>query len=273
VRDRITAWFERNTVRWELFMAALAIAFVVLRFLPVRGPAITGVELAISAFFLAEFLLRIGASRARMNYLLNHWMDLVAIFPTIPGYQDAAFARMARLLRLLIVLRLLGSVDRFMTHVRGVTAQPGLTYLVGVITVLVAGGGAVAFFAERGSNPTMDSYSKAVYWAVITVTTVGYGDILPITSLGRSMAGLIVIGGLVLWSLLTASIISYLTELTKRKPDGNPAVEDLKERLDRLDSMSRDEMLSLQGALNALLDSRIAIASTDPHRARQPTCG
>lgn len=273
MRDRVTAWFDRNTVRWESFMALLAIAFVALGFLPFHGAALTSVELAISAFFLVEFVLRIGASRARGQYLLNHWMDLVAVFPTIPGYQDAAFVRMARLLRLLMVLRLLGAVDRFMTHVRGVTAQPGLTYLVGVITVLVMGGGAVAFFGERASNPGMDSYSKAVYWAVITVTTVGYGDILPMTSLGRAMAGLIVVGGLVMWSLLTASIVSYLAELTGKKPDGNAAVEDAKGKLDRLNSLSRDELLSLRGALDALLDNRIAERAAGQHPGRLPASG
>lgn len=263
IREGINNWFEKHQVAWELFMVLLAIVFVVTGFLP-REPFILALDIAISAFFVTEFAVRIAASRSRAQYLLNHWMDIVALLPAIPGYQNASVARMARLLRLLMVLRLLGAVDRIMKHVRGVTAQPGLTYLTGLIVVMVLSVAAVGYFVERGINDGLDSYSDAIYWALVTVTTTGYGDIVPKTPLGRSLASLLMIGGLVLWSLLTASIIGYINGLTSPRSGRGPrngksslAIDELKVKLDNLDSLSGDDLVSLKGSVTALIDSRM----------------
>ncbi|MEK7777970.1 MAG: ion transporter, partial [Chloroflexota bacterium] len=213
LRNRINNWFDRHEVAWELFMVAMAILFVVLAFAPEHRLFVV-IDIVISAFFITEFTIRILATRSRSHYLLHHWMDVIALIPTIPGYsQDATLARMARLLRLLMILRLLGALDRITHHVRGVTTQPGLTYLIGIIVVLVLGAAGINYFAERDIEGTQfDSYSSAIYWAVVTVTTTGYGDITPKGALGRSMAGMLMVGGLILWSLLTASVINYLSE-------------------------------------------------------------
>ena len=220
LRDRINGWFEKNEVVWEVVMVVLAILFVVFGFLP-RRPLFVNIDLGISLFFLAEFTLRFSAARSRSHYLLHHWMDVVALLPTIPAYQDASFARIVRLLRLLMILRLLGALDRITHHVRGVTAQPGLTYLLAVMTVLVLGVAGINYALEHTQNEGLSSYSSAIYWAIVTVTTTGYGDIVPKTPLGRAMGSLLMVGGLILWSLLTASIINYLTEFVGRI--GRPA--------------------------------------------------
>lgn len=258
VRERINQWFDRYEVPWELFMVSLAILFVVLAFVP-GHPVLAVVDLGISVFFVVEFTIRISAARSRSQYLLHHWMDLVALLPALPGYQhNATWARMARLLRLLMILRLLGALDRITHHVRGVTAQPGLTYLIAAIAVMVLAVAGISYGVERAQNEGLDSYSKAIYWALVTVTTTGYGDIVPRTPLGRALATVLMIGGLVLWSLLTASIINYLSELSRgRQRPHSPVVEEVKAKLDRLDSLSRDELASLKGMVTALLDLRL----------------
>ncbi|MBI4200189.1 MAG: potassium channel family protein [Chloroflexi bacterium] len=259
LRDRINGWFEKHEVPWELFMVAWAIIFVVLAFLP-GHPIFKVIDVGISIFFVTEFCVRILAARSRSHYLLHHWMDLVALVPAIPGYQDnATAARLVRLLRLLMVLRLLGALDRITHHIRGVTAQPGLTYLIAIIIVMVFGAAAVNYFVERDIQNTLyDSYSSAVYWAIVTVTTTGYGDITPKTALGRSMSAMLMIGGLILWSLLTASVINYLSEIARsRRHHVDQALEELKGKLDRLDSLSPDELLSLKGAVAAIVDRRL----------------
>jgi len=269
VRDRINQWFESHEVAWEIFMVVLAVVFVVLAFLP-RRDVLTFTEAVISIVFVSEFTVRIVAARSRRHYLLHHWMDLVALLPALPGYHNATVARMARLLRLLMILRLLGAMDRMTNHIRGVTAQPGLTYLIAMITVMVLAIAGIDYFVERGQYEGLNSYSKAVYWALVTVTTTGYGDIAPQTPLGRAMATLLMIGGLILWSLLTASIINYTSELSRaRHRPQNNAVEELKGKLDRLDSMSRDELVALRGAVLALVDQRLTAAAVPPSELAQ----
>ena len=261
-RDRINNWFEKYEVPWEIFMVLMAVVFVVIAFLPDHR-ALDLIDYGISAFFLTEFTIRILAARSRTHYLLHHWMDVVALIPAIPGYQDnasvARVARVARLLRLLMILRLLGAVDRITNHVRGVTAQPGLTYLIAIIVALVFGTAAVNFFAERHIEGTLfDSYSSSVYWAIVTVTTTGYGDITPTTALGRSMSATLMVGGLILWSLLTASVIAYISELARaRRRQVSRPVEEASSKLGNLDDLSPDELVALRGTITALIDDRL----------------
>ena len=88
---------------------------------------------------------------------------------------------------------------------------------------------------------------------------MGYGDIVPKSPLGRTMAATLMIGGLILLSLLTASIINYLTELSKARHHNTsgPLMEELKAKLDRLDQLSGDELASLKGSVAALVDRRL----------------
>ena len=264
LRDKINQWFDRHEVAWELFMSLMVLVFIGLSFLPGHPLAVT-VDVVISLGFVAEFTVRLAASRSRRLYLLHHWMDVVALIPVLPLYRDTPWARAFRLLRLLMALRLLGALDRVTHHVTGVTAQPGLTYLVVLILLLVFSAAGIVYLAEGSSPPgaerneELDSYTKALYSALLNVATESGAQ--PRTGLGKSMVLLLMFGGLILSSLLTASIITYLNELIKAgQKRHNPAVEDVKARLDRLDDLHADELRSLRGAVLAIIDHRISQA-------------
>lgn len=93
-------------------------------------------------------------------------------------------------------------------------------YILGITFVVLLGGAVSFYFLERGSNKTIEGLGSAVYWAVISMTTTGYGDISPSTSGGRMVAVIVVISGLLLLSLVTATVASVFVEKKIREGKG-----------------------------------------------------
>ena len=93
-------------------------------------------------------------------------------------------------------------------------------YILGVTFVVLLGGAVSFYFLERGTNKTVEGLGSAVYWAVISMTTTGYGDISPSTAGGRMVAVIVVISGLLLLSLVTATVASVFVEKKIREGKG-----------------------------------------------------
>ncbi len=93
-------------------------------------------------------------------------------------------------------------------------------YILGVTFIVLLGGAVSFYFLERGSNKTVEGLGSAVYWAVISMTTTGYGDISPSTAGGRVVAVILVIAGLLLLSLVTATVASVFVEKKIREGKG-----------------------------------------------------
>jgi voltage-gated potassium channel len=216
-REAFNQWFVTHEVAWELLMAALAIAYVAIGFLADEietaaeqdahinpSPEIGFAELALTAFFAAEFVARIAAARSRTGYLRGHWIDLVALAPPIRG------ARVLRLLRLLRLVRAFAGLYRAGLHVRGLARHRGFAWLLfGWIGVMVLCS-AWMYVAEHGVNKAIDNPFDALWWGVVTLTTVGYGDVYPVTAEGRLAAMCLMLLGIGLFGAITATITSYI---------------------------------------------------------------
>jgi hypothetical protein len=105
-------------------------------------------------------------------------------------------------------------------------------YILGVTFIVLLGGAVSFYFLERGANKAVESIGSAVYWAFISMTTTGYGDISPSTAGGRVIAVIVVISGLLLLSLVTATVVArsdcVLLEITRndflRLGEENPRI-------------------------------------------------
>ncbi|HMB49575.1 MAG TPA: ion transporter [Natronoarchaeum rubrum] len=194
---------------------------------------------AADAFFVAvfsvEYLLRVWSCtaddrfsspvRGRLRFALTPYalIDLVAILPfflpVTVGVQGAPrLLRVARLFRMLKLvrysrsLRLLGTVVR---RERDVFVVVG----AGMAALLVAASSAM-YFAERGAQPeAFSSIPAAMWWGVITLTTVGYGDVYPVTPLGRVLGGFISVLGVAVFALPTAILVEGFREVLGRRGD------------------------------------------------------
>lgn len=149
--------------------------------------------------FAADYAIRLALAKRKFRFIWRHLFDLLAV--ALP------MVRQLRVLRLVTVLRVLNR--QASSAFRGRVA-----IYVGVVTILVSFCAALAVLdAERG-NPDagIDSFPKALWWTLTTISTVGYGDVYPTTWEGRLVAASLMIGGIALLGVITGMIASWLLE-------------------------------------------------------------
>ncbi len=213
-RDRFTAFVERHEIAWELTMGALALIWVALGFLVDQlgegvRPDLETAELALTAVFVAEFTSRLFSAHDRLQYLRGHIIDVVALVPPIRAL------RVLRLLRLLRLIRAFAGFYRVAMHVQGLARHRGFAWLLVAWLSVMAICSAVVYLAEHGVNKLFESPFDALWWGVVTLTTVGYGDTVPVTPEGRLAAMVLMLLGIGLFAAITASITSYFVSQTR----------------------------------------------------------
>jgi len=134
-------------------------------------------------------------------------IDLLAIFP---AYRPLRVLRIFVLFRVLKLLRYTKSVNRFVEVV--VNKRFELLTLLFLLVFIVTIAGIALYVLEEHINPNIESLFDAIYWALITISTVGYGDISPVTDLGRTISMLIIISGIAMISFATSVIVSAFSE-------------------------------------------------------------
>lgn len=162
-----------------------------------------GIEWAFTITLAAEYLLRISTARKVRKYIFGFYgiIDLISFLPTffMLSIVSTHYALIFRLLRLLSIFRVfhLGSFVQegkvFATALRQsfIKIIIFILWLVVIVCVL----GMVMFLVEGRINPMFSSIPRAIYWAIITLTTVGYGDITPITALGQFISTVVMLLG------------------------------------------------------------------------------
>ena len=180
-----------------------------------------GLEWGFTLVFTAEYLLRIACVDRRVRYLRSFFgvVDLLAVLPTylallFPGLQTLIDIRMLRLLRALRILKLTAYVREYRTLALSLSAsRRKIMVFIGTVAILVTLLGTVMYVVEGPSNG-FTSVPVAVYWAISTMTTVGFGDITPRTDLGRAIASLIMLLG---WGILAVPTGIVTAEMTSRR--------------------------------------------------------
>jgi voltage-gated potassium channel len=180
-----------------------------------------GLEWGFTLVFTAEYLLRIACVERRTRYLRSFFgvVDLLAVLPTylallFPGLQTLIDIRMLRLLRALRILKLTAYVREYRTLALSLSAsRRKILVFIGTVAILVTLLGTVMYVVEGPANG-FTSVPVAVYWAISTMTTVGFGDITPKTDLGRAIASLIMLLG---WGILAVPTGIVTAEMTSRR--------------------------------------------------------
>ncbi|MEZ4417642.1 MAG: ion transporter [Gemmatimonadota bacterium] len=167
------------------------------------------VDLFVCAFFLLDFLLSVWKAPNRLRYLYTWgWLDLISSVPTLGVLQWGRAARMARVLRLLRGVRSLRKVVRFATHARRAETALLASILIAILVLTLASVGVL--HVERAAGGSIRTASDAIWWSIVTATSVGYGDVVPITHVGRILAMMLMVAGIGLFGIYTAFLASWL---------------------------------------------------------------
>jgi voltage-gated potassium channel len=223
VRERYLAFIARHEATWELVFAALAVVFVIVGFVD-ETPLAFGIELALTVAFVAEFTTRLAASHDRRAYLRGHWIDLLALIPTVRA------VRILRLLRLLRLIRAFAGIARALTTLDRMANHRGLVWLFAAWSAVMILCSLALYAAENGVNEAVESPLDALWWGISTMTTVGYGDVTPVTPEGRLAATILMVLGIGLFSAVTATVTSFLLATERDPLDALAKLGDLRDR-------------------------------------------
>lgn len=205
--------FEADTPMGKLFdiflLILILISVAALMLESVReiqkayGPELKILDWVITILFTAEYILRIYAVKKPWKYIFSFYgmVDLFAILPTYisPFVSNASVLGNVRILRLFRVFRVLKLAPYLVESAILVTAMKKSTrkisVFLGMVLIIVVMVGSLMYFIEGQSNDKFSSIPRAMYWAIVTVTTVGYGDITPETPIGQFFSALLMILG------------------------------------------------------------------------------
>jgi voltage-gated potassium channel len=231
-RAELLQRFEQIT---ELPLTILALAIIPLLGIPLAVDLSASTETAflvadwmIWGIFAVELGIRTYLAERRLNYLARHWYDvLIVVLP---------FLRPLRVLRSMRAVRLarLGPfVARRGIGARHLLAGRGLQWVLLLALFIIVSAATAVWLFEHGEGGTIDNYGDALWWAATTVTTVGYGDAVPITSEGRAIAVFLMLLGITLFSWLTANIAAFLVEFGGKR-ERAVTMADLMDKLEAL---------------------------------------
>ena len=227
--DRREALLDRIERMTELPLMVLAFAMVPLLAAPLfwdLSPASEAVAFALDMFiwalFATDLAVKVAVAPRRVEYVRQHWLEVLIVL--IP------FARPLRILRLIVF----GS-RAYRAAIRLAHVDFLVVYAIGLVLIVAT----LVMSAERGNDSELDSFPDALWWAIATVTTVGYGDVVPVTQVGRAFAYVLMIGGIGLFGALTANFASILV---RRGDTGSAAVAALVEEVRAM----REELVELR---------------------------
>ncbi|MDX1684165.1 MAG: ion transporter [Saprospiraceae bacterium] len=196
-------------------------------------------EWIFTVIFTIEYALRIYATYRPERYIFSFYgiVDLIAILPTylsffIVGSQQLMVIRALRLLRIFRIFKL----GNFLSHARHIMTAlrhsiPKIAVFLSSIVVLVTIIGAMMHLIEAEVNESFDSIPRSMYWAIVTLTTVGYGDITPVTEVGQFLSAIVMLLGYAIIAVPTGIISSEIIfesnedEKKVKKANGEDALD------------------------------------------------
>jgi voltage-gated potassium channel len=217
-------WFDVVLIASIIVSVITVMLDSVYRFHLVYGNALYIIEWFFTILFSVEYILRLLCIGRPVLYAKSFFgiVDLIAIIPTylsllVPGSQFLLVVRIIRILRVFRVLKLVHFIGESQTLMQALRASRRkiTVFLFAVFTLVIIFGSLM--YVIEGEVNGFTSIPRSVYWAIVTLTTVGYGDISPQTSLGQMLAAVVMIMGYAIIAVPTGIVTAEYSHATRQK--------------------------------------------------------
>lgn len=217
---------KRLVIYYEIIMALMALVAVYISIMDFAGrisleePSFYYyIDLSILIVFAVDYITRFVAAKDRKRFFFQNIFDLLAIIPYSSIFRAFRLAKLVQLMRLIKVfkiVRILIFLRRFIDRAGRFLNTTGFIYAIySTITIMLLGSVGIYYFE---SGKTVDSFGDALWWSFVTATTVGYGDISPITVEGRIIAAIVMLSGIGFIGTLTGTITTFFINMKSITP-------------------------------------------------------
>lgn len=223
--------FEARTFKGRLFdlllLASIILSVIVIMLESVQsiksehGATLTTLEWFFTGFFTLEYVLRIYCVGKPQKYIFSFFgiVDFLAIIPTYltlffaigPGLNTIRILRFIRIYNVLKLGQYTDSGNIILSALYD-SRHKIIVFLTALLTLVIFIGGLVYFVESANANSQFTSIPAAIYWAIVTVTTVGYGDITPITPIGQFLSAILMISGYAIIAVPTGIVTGELVK-------------------------------------------------------------
>jgi voltage-gated potassium channel len=207
----------------------------------------------ICLIFLGDFFHRFYRAPSKWRFLRWGWIDLLASIPTLDAFRSGNIFRIVRIFRILRAFRSLTILLEYLLKNR----LQNTFATVAAISCLIVMGGSMAIFNLEKDNPSgnIKTASDAIWWSIVTITTVGYGDRYPVSDPGRIVAAFLMIAGVGLFGTFTGFVASMFVE------------PDIKREENEIKNLSR-EIRALREEV-AAIDQKLTLQVQQPQREQE----
>jgi voltage-gated potassium channel len=185
------------------------------------------IDTGICIIFLSQFFYGLVKARNKLYYIKHHWIDFVASIPTIEAL------RIARVFQILRVVRLLRMSRSWLIPLLKQRRQATLASLLVALVLILTLSSIMVLLVETG-NPDANIHTaeQAIWWALVTISTVGYGDFYPVSTLGHVIGALVIISGVSFFGVISGYMASvFITPEDNERQEAHE--ESIKSELDQ----------------------------------------
>lgn len=161
------------------------------------------IDTSICLIFMANFFVGLFRSRNRLFYFRHHWIDFIASIPAIEAL------RIARVFQILRVIRLIRMSRSFLLPLIKQRKQATLASLLVAMVTILTFASIIILIVESGTEgANIQTAEQAIWWALVTISTVGYGDYYPVSTAGHIIGGIVIVSGVSFFGVISGYMAS-----------------------------------------------------------------